>query len=139
MSAFKERTLARVESALEELRERVEKEIPAEVVARVEAFQELVVNEARLNLSRPHWLLSRSFGTKVKEYADGRKVFGVVGFQFKSKDKRAPGYYGKFHEGGWAPPGKKPTAPPKFIKRAKLKYLPLLEKSLKELQEQLLK
>lgn len=135
MPAFKEKTLARVENALQELRELAKEEIPREVVARVEAFAELVEQEGRRNLSRPSWLLSRSFGAKVKEYEDGGKVFAVVGFQFRSKDKRDPGFYGKYHEGGWAPPGRKPTAPPRFIRRAKIKYLPLLEQSLQELQE----
>ena len=54
---------------------------------------------------------------------------GSAGFKFTEKDnKRSPGYYGQFHEAGWRPGNYRPSAPKKFLRQAKLKNLPELEK-----------
>lgn len=41
-------------------------------------------------------------------------------FRFRNKtDKRTPGFYGQFHEGGWAPDRKFVKVPHHFLKSAK--------------------
>lgn len=102
-----------------------------------EALDEWATETARLaveNLSRPHWLLSRSIGDKVKDYRKDRKLWAMAGFQFqhnlgRSKDPRDPGNYGQYHEGGWRPGKYRVSAPDHFLRRAKAEtYWPLLQK-----------
>ena len=102
-----------------------------------EALDEWAEETARLavaNLSRPHWLLSRSIGDKVKDYRKDRKLWAMAGFQFqhnlmRSKNPRDPGNYGQYHEGGWRPGKYRVSAPDHFLRRAKAEtYWPLLQK-----------
>lgn len=95
-------------------------------------------------LNEPHWLLSRNITSKVKEYAEGGKIWAMAGFKFSKseEDKRIPGYYGQFHESGWLPNRRKPTARPRFLRDAKRKHDPTLkeetEKALAGFNEELL-
>ncbi|MBQ9873981.1 MAG: hypothetical protein IJM30_05925, partial [Thermoguttaceae bacterium] len=57
----------------------------------------------------------------------------MAGFRFREKDnKRDPGYYGKYYEAGWAPNGRKVTVPDHFLRKAKKKNKPRLERELDE-------
>lgn len=84
--------------------------------------------DAERTLNRPTWLLSRNIASKVKEYADGAKIWAMAGFKFSKKDdKRTPGYYGQFHEAGWLPNNRKPKAPAHFLRTAKQKNMATLK------------
>lgn len=73
-------------------------------------------------LNRPNWILPKSISSKVKDYTQNHKLFAMVGFRFRERNnKRDPGYYGQFHEAGWAPIGHKVTAPDHFLRKAKKK------------------
>lgn len=94
-------------------------------------WAEKVEVDARAGLSRPEWLLSKSISSKVKNY-DNKKIWAMAGFKFQEKDnKRDPGYYGQYHEAGWAPPGHKVTAPDHFLRKAKQKNLSFLNQGVK--------
>ena len=95
----------------------------------VERFIGAVERDARANLNRPRWLLQKNISSKVKEYKQNRKVWAMTGFRFKEKsNKRDPGYYGKFHEAGWAPDRKVVKVPDHFLREAKKKNRAQLEK-----------
>ena len=80
-----------------------------------------VEQDARLILARPHWLLTKNITSKVKSYQQNHKVWAMAGFRFQEKSNpRDPGYYGQFHEAGWAPDRKIVRVPKKFLKRAKV-------------------
>lgn len=54
-------------------------------------------------------------------------------FRFKSKiDKRDPGYYGRFHEAGFAPDREKVKVPDHFLRNAEKNNRPTLENELRE-------
>ena len=137
--AYADGRIATIERAVAELKKDAE-ELPEKIREIVEKWIERVAADARANLARPKWLLSKALAPKVKTYKAGQKVWAAAGFKFGvDGDKRDPGYYGKFHEGGWRPGGKKVSVKKKFIKRAKKKNLPLLEKDLRELVEDTIK
>ena len=99
----------------------------------VEKWSKDTAEDATAILSRPRWLLSKNITSKVKEYQKSgkraAKIWAMAGFKFTEKDnKRSPGYYGQFHEAGWRPGNYRPSAPKKFLRQAKLKNLPELEK-----------
>lgn len=77
-----------------------------------------VERDAKTLLARPSWLLQESITNKVKDYGEG-KVWAMAGFRFQSKHPRDPGYYGKYHEAGWAPDRKQIKVPDHFLRRAK--------------------
>lgn len=90
-----------------------------------------VEDDARLELQRPAWKLSSNIDSKVKAY-DSKKIWAMAGFKFQEKgNKRDPGYYGQFHEAGWAPIGHKVTAPDHFLRKAKQKNRSWLEAEIK--------
>ncbi len=94
----------------------------------VSEWLQRVEKDARVVLARPKWLLPKNISSKVKNY-DDKKIWAMAGFKFREKEnKRDPGYYGQFHEAGWAPPGHKVTAPDHFLRKAKIKNMPQLER-----------
>lgn len=89
-----------------------------------------VESSAKTNLNRPHWLLQENISHKVKAYQRNKKIWAMVGFRFKEKqNKRDPGYYGQFHEAGWAP-DRQVTVPHHFLRRAKKQHQAQLEKEI---------
>ena len=118
------RTIAQFNAAREE--------VEPKIVDALEKFVERVERDAAIGLNRPHWLLSRSIASKVKAYTKNQKYWSIVGFKRDSKDPRDPGVYGKYHEFGWAPNGRKPTAPPRFLRKAKERNLAQLENDVDE-------
>lgn len=101
-----------------------------------EALERWVANverDAKSTLNRPHWLLQRNITNKVKAYRQNHKVWAMTGFRFRRKDdKRDPGYYGQFHEAGWAPDRKVVKVPRHFLKEAKKKNKAQLEKEIQD-------
>lgn len=92
-----------------------------------------VETDARAGLARPHWLLTKHISSKVKNY-DDKKIWAMAGFKFNEKNnKRDPGYYGQFHEAGWAPTGHKVTAPDHFLRKAKQANKGQLEKDVEKI------
>ena len=71
-----------------------------------------------LNLNRPSWLMSRRFGLKVRSYSKKRKLWAIVGVVRQTNALNDPGVYAKYHESGWAAPGRKTTVPHKFLAKA---------------------
>lgn len=87
----------------------------------VNRFVESSQRDAVRFLNRPKWLLSRAIGGKTKTYQDGRKLFGMAGFEELrdgGQPRRNPGYYGKYHESGYVQPLKK--AKPHLVKKGRL-------------------
>lgn len=100
-----------------------------ELAKAVERWVVAVERDAKANLNRPRWLLQKNISSKVKDYRQNHKVWAMTGFRFKVKsDKRDPGYYGKYHEAGWAPDRKKINVPDHFLREAKKKNRAQLEK-----------
>ena len=99
-----------------------------ELRAALDEWVQATEEDARQILGRPSWLLTRSITSKVKDYQQGRKIWAMAGFRFRSKEPRDPGMYGRFHEAGWAPVGHKVTAPDHFLRQAKAKNLMQLDK-----------
>ncbi len=109
----------------------------------LEKWAKNTADDAGRLLDRPGWLLSQNITSKTQELGQGEKLWAMAGFRFsKSDDKRSPGYYGQFHEAGWLPNQRKPTARPHFLRDAKKKNMPQLEQEtnniLKEFKEVLL-
>jgi len=82
-------------------------------------FAEGAERDARAALNRPHWLLSRSIDSKVKQYRTGKTV-AVLGAKRTTtgKPKKGvgdPGVYAGFHESGVG------SAPAHFLRRGKAK------------------
>lgn len=97
----------------------------------LERWAENVERDAKTKLNRPHWLLQQNISSKVKAYKQNRKVWAMVGFRFREKlDKRDPGYYGQFHEAGWAPDRKVVKVPDHFLRNAKKQNRARLEEEL---------
>lgn len=93
----------------------------------VETWATTVKTEARKNLARPHWLLTRSIINKVVDYDKGDKIWGMTGFENSKGGARSPGVYGRYHEAGWAPDRKTVKVPDHFLRRAKLAQGPKLK------------
>ena len=92
----------------------------------VEDWAVKTAEKARENLNRPSWLLSKQL-SKVVRMKDG-KIWSMVGILKERSSKRAPGYYFRFHEGGWRPNSKhKLTVEKRFVRRAKQATLPILK------------
>jgi hypothetical protein len=90
-----------------------------------------VERDAKANLNRPHWFLQQNISSKVKAFQQNHKIWAMTGFRFQNKSNpRDPGYYGKFHEAGWAPDRKVVKVPHHFLRSAKKKNRPTLEKEL---------
>lgn len=100
-----------------------------------EALQRWVKNverDAKAKLKRPRWLLQKSITDKVITYEQNKKVWAMVGFRFQERrSKRDPGYYGQFHEAGWAP-DRVVKVPHHFLKDAKKENKADLEKELQK-------
>ncbi len=93
----------------------------------VSEWAQRVEKDARVELKRPLWKLSSNIDSKVKSY-ESKKIWAMAGFKFQEKgNKRDPGYYGQFHEAGWAPTGHKVTVPDHFLRKAKQKNQPWLK------------
>lgn len=104
----------------------------------LQQWAENTAEDATAGLRRPTWLLSKSIEPKLKEYQNNGKIWAIAGFKFSSKeDKRTPGYYGQFHEAGWAPHNRKPTAPDHFLKKAKEANTPKLQKETEQALKQI--
>lgn len=86
-------------------------------------------------LDRPNWLLSRSISDVVKRYDKTGKIWAMAGIVKEKGGNREPAYYIRFHESGWRKGGGKPSAPPKFLKRAKLSTTPNLIRRIEEASE----
>ena len=99
--------------------------------AALERWVVAVERDAKTKLNRPHWLLQQNISNKVKAYRQNHKVWAMVGFRFREKNnKRDPGYYGQFHEAGWAPDRKVVKVSPHFLREAKKQNKAQLEKEL---------
>lgn len=122
-------TIARFEAAREQIAPKLEEAL--------DRFVERVERDAVAGLNRPTWLLSRSIASKVKNYRQNQKLWAIVGVKRETKDPRDPGVYGKYHEYGWAPKGRKPTAPARFLQKAKEKNIEQLEKDVSEAYEEI--
>ena len=97
----------------------------------VERFIGAVERDARANLNRPRWLLQKNISSKVKAYRRNHKVWAMTGFRFKEKkNRRDPGFYGQYHEAGWAPDRKVVKVPDHFLRKGKIKNRAQLEKDL---------
>lgn len=101
-----------------------------------EALERWVANverDAKTKLNRPRWLLQQNISSKVKAYRQNHKVWAMVGFRFRIKNnRRDPGYYGQFHEAGWAPDRKVVKVPDHFLREAKKQNRARLEKELQD-------
>lgn len=138
--AYADGQIARIERAIVELEKEFKEKLPDRVYELVEKWIERVAADARANLARPKWLLTKHITPKIKKYQSGQKIWAAAGFRFRVKnDKRDPGYYGQFHEAGWRPGGKRVSVKKKFIKRAKKKNLPQLHQDLRDLVESIVK
>ena len=93
----------------------------------VEDWAVKTAEKARENLNRPSWLLSKQLSKVVKMYDKDGKIWSMVGILKESSSKRDPGYYFRFHEGGWRPNGYKPTVQERFVRRAKRETNPILD------------
>ncbi len=93
----------------------------------VEEWAVKTTEKARENLNRPSWLLSKQLSKVVRMYNKNGKIWSMVGILKESSSKRDPGYYFRFHEGGWRPNGYKPTVEERFVRRAKQKTIPILK------------
>lgn len=124
-----EQTIARFNAAREEVAPKLEEAL--------DRYVERVERDAVAGLNRPSWLLSRSIASKVKNYQQNQKLWAIVGVKRETKDPRDPGVYGKYHEYGWAPKGRKPTAPARFLRKAKEKNIEQLEKDVSEAYEEI--
>lgn len=102
-----------------------------ELAKAVERWVVAVERDAKTNLNRPHWLLQKNISSKIKEYKQNRKVWAMAGFRFQEKsNKRDPGFYGKYHEAGWAPDRRVVKVPDHFLRAAKKKNRAQLEKEI---------
>ncbi|MBR4753133.1 MAG: hypothetical protein IK077_15375 [Thermoguttaceae bacterium] len=117
-------TIGRLNAAHEQVAPKIEEAL--------ERYVERVERDAVAGLNRPHWLLSRSIASKVKNYRQNQKFWAIVGPKRETKDPRDPGVYGKYHEYGWAPKGHKTTAPARFLRKAKERNIGQLEKEVSE-------
>ena len=93
----------------------------------VEDWAVKTAEKARENLNRPSWLLSKQLSKVVRMYDKDGKIWSMVGILKESSSKRDPGYYFRFHEGGWRPNGYKPTVQERFVRRAKRETKPILD------------
>ena len=106
-------------------------EAAPELEKAVERWVVAVERDAKANLNRPHWFLQQNISSKVKAFQQNRKIWAMAGFRFKEKqNKRDPGFYGQYHEAGWAPDRKVVKVPDHFLRKAKEKNRPTLEKEL---------
>ena len=100
-----------------------------------EVLERWVVNverDAKTKLNRPYWLRQQNISGKVTAYRQNHKIWAMVGFRFRVKNnKRDPGYYGQFHEAGWAP-DRKVKVPDHFLRDAKKQNRAHLEKELQD-------
>ena len=109
-----------------------------ELVKAVERWSLAVVASGKSNLARPSWLLTSSIVDKVVDYKKNSKVFAIVGFKKTDGTPRSPGTYGGFHEAGYAPDRAKPSAPTRFLRKAKKEQSALLKADVDEALKNLL-
>lgn len=127
---FMDEFIVSLESLIEGLQKAKEAAVP-KLEEALERWVENVERDARANLNRPHWLLQRNISSKVKTYTQNQKVWAMVGFRFQERtNRRDPGYYGKYHEGGWAPDRRTVKVPRHFLRNAKKMNKAQLEKEL---------
>ena len=118
-----ETLIEQLQAARDEAAPELEKALERWVVA--------VERDAAAILNRPHWLLQQNIASKVKAYQQNRKIWAMTGFRFRNKtDVRDPGFYGQYHEAGWAPDRKVVKVPHHFLKSAKKQNRASLEKEL---------
>lgn len=99
------------------------KDIPQLYKKIVDANLKKVQDIAVAKLNKPNWLLSSYIQKKVHLYKNGRFVFGMTGVladKGRTKNKRSPGYYAKYHEFGYFTQLNKVKKPKKS--RIKKKY-----------------
>lgn len=91
----------------------------------IEKWANRVQRDARAILSRPKWMLSSSIAQKVIEYQTNKKIWAMVGFRLESYlarnygTRNTPGFYGRYHEAGWAPDRRTVKVPAHFLREAK--------------------
>ena len=125
-----------IEGLIAGLEEARDKAAPAAHDAVVK-WAENTARDARMILSRPSWLLPSSIESKVVDYKKDRKIWAMAAFRFREKNnKRDPGFYGQYHEAGWAPDRKVVKVPDHFLRQAKKKNMPTLLKELDEALEE---
>lgn len=130
--AYSDRFTMLLESAILGLKE-AKKEIAPKAKEAVKRWATATSEDAVRILGRPKWQLSKSIVSKTKDYREGTVFWAMAGFRFREKNnKRDPGYYGKYYEAGWAPNGRKVTVPDHFLRKAKKKNKPRLERELDE-------
>lgn len=101
--------------------EAAQKEAGPKLEAAIERWTTATEQDARAILNRPKWLLQQNITDKIIDYKKTRKIWAMVGFRFQSKSARDPGYYGQYHEAGWAPDRKVVKVPDHFLRKAKEK------------------
>ena len=120
-------TVAKIDEALKEGAINRQEAAAMEGKAQGEYWQKLA-ETARENLNRPSWLLSKQLSKVVRMYDKDGKIWSMVGILKESSSKRDPGYYFRFHEGGWRPNYKhKLTVEKRFVRRAKQATTPILK------------
>lgn len=119
-----ESTIARLNAAREQVEPKIEEAL--------EQYVERVERDAVAGLNRPHWLLSRSIASKMKNYRQNSKLFAIAGVKRETKEPRDPGVYWKYHESGSTPDGYRRAAPKRFLKTAKERNFAQLEKEIGE-------
>ena len=123
-----DRFIASLEAMIEGLEAAKDAATP-ELAKAVERWIVAVERDAKAKLNRPHWLLQKNISSKIKEYKQNRKIWAMAGFRFRKKsNKRDPGFYGKYHEAGWAPDRRVVKVPDHFLREAKKKNRAQLEK-----------
>lgn len=131
-SGYMDSFVASLETLIESLQAARDEAAPA----LEKALEQWVVNverDSKANLNRPHWFLQQNISSKVKAFQKNRKIWAMTGFRFQEKDnKRDPGYYGRFHEAGWAPDRKVVKVPHHFLRNAKKQNQASLEKEIQE-------
>ena len=91
----------------------------------LEKWVDRVQRDARAILSRPNWLLTQSIAQKIIDYQSSKKIWAMVGFRLESymtrnyKTQNTPGFYGRYHEAGWAPDRRVVKVPAHFLREAK--------------------
>lgn len=95
-------------------------------------WAETTTRKAVENLDRPNWLLSRSMSHVVRRYEKCGKLWAMSGVTKDGEGARSPSSYVHFHESGWRPNGGKPSAPKKFMARAKRSTTPILKTKIDE-------
>lgn len=129
---FMDDFIVSLETLIESLNAAKDEAAP-ELEKAVERWVVAVERDAKAKLNRPRWLLQHNISSKVKAYRQNHKVWAMTGFRFKEKlNKRDPGFYGQYHEAGWAPDRKVVKVPDHFLREAKAKNRERLEKEIQD-------